>query len=157
MQSSFSSSAFAELQNPLPAGAILYLTTAPSCRSATLLKTNTAFKFITEQHADQIAAILAEVGAGLKVTRSAGIEKPAPDFGLLSQTADSRLARSGPTLEVRQIKFPLPHRWGELHLSNNCGPLSAHFQASRPLNFKLSQLTLTQCRIPCTPRECATS
>ena len=114
-QSSFSSSAFAESQNPLPAGNDFHL--HPHYRAqlpleATLLKTNTGLdKFITEQYADQIAAILAEWSAGLQKSSPdlQAIEKAlASDFsGFSPQTADSRLARSGPTLEVRQIKFPL--------------------------------------------------
>ena len=104
-----------ESQNPLPAGNDFHL--HPHYRAelpleATLLKTEHGLdNFVTEQHADQIAAILAEWSAGLQKSSPdlQAIEKAlAPDFsGFSPQTADSRLARSGPTLEVRQIKFPL--------------------------------------------------
>ena len=77
---------------------------------ATLLKTQSGLdNFITEKYADQIAAILAEWSAGLLRSPSDlhAIEKVlVPDFlGFAPQSAESRLVRSGPALEVRQSSF----------------------------------------------------
>jgi tetratricopeptide (TPR) repeat protein/peroxiredoxin len=77
---------------------------------ATLLKTKTGLdKFITEKYADEIAAILA--GWSTAIRKSSpdleAIEKAlTSDFsGFSPQAAESRPVRSGPTLEVHQIKF----------------------------------------------------
>ena len=85
---------------------------------ATLLKTKSGTdRFITEKYADQIATILAEWSAGLRKSSPdlQAIEKTlTPDFsGFSPQTADSRLVRSGPTLEVHQKKFPTAASLGQ--------------------------------------------
>jgi tetratricopeptide (TPR) repeat protein/peroxiredoxin len=77
---------------------------------ATLLKTQSGLdNFITEKYADQIAAILAEWSAGLLRSPSDlhAIERVlASDFlGFAPQSAESRLVRSDPALEVRQNSF----------------------------------------------------
>ena len=123
---------------------IFILTTAPSCRSKPhCSRRNTGLdKFITEKYADQIAAILAEWSAGLQKSSPdlQAIEKAlAPDFsGFSPQTADSRLVRSGPTLEVRQIKLSVvPHRWGEMHFSNELRSALSPFSSIETAEFQI--------------------
>src|SRR5207302_1772979 len=77
---------------------------------ATLLKTEAGFDvFITEKHAEQIAAILAQWSAGLLRSPQdiQAVERVlTPDFvGSSLQPAESRLVRSGPVLEIHQNKF----------------------------------------------------
>ncbi len=77
---------------------------------ATLLKTEAGLDvFITEKHAEQIAAILAQWSAGLLRSPQdiQAVERVlTPDFvGSSLQPAESRLVRSGPVLEIHQNKF----------------------------------------------------
>ena len=77
---------------------------------ALLLKTQAGLDdFITEEYQDQIAAILAEWSASLLQSPQdiRAIERAlAPDFsGSSPLPLDSRLARSGPAVEVHQNKF----------------------------------------------------
>jgi tetratricopeptide (TPR) repeat protein/peroxiredoxin len=85
---------------------------------ALLLKTQAGLdSFVTEKYADQIAAILAQWSAGLMRSPQElrALEKAlSPNFsGSSFRGAESRLVRSGRTLEVRQNKFrnetPLGH------------------------------------------------
>jgi len=77
---------------------------------ATLLKTEAGLDvFITEKHAEEIAAILAQWSAGLLRSPQdiQAVERVlTPDFvGSSLQPAESRLVRSGPVLEIHQNKF----------------------------------------------------
>jgi tetratricopeptide (TPR) repeat protein len=77
---------------------------------ATLLKVQAGLdEFITEKYADQIAAILAEWSASLlrSPRETSEITKIlAADFsGASPHPEESRVVRSGPTLQVRQNKF----------------------------------------------------
>ncbi len=77
---------------------------------ATLLKTQAGLdEFVTEKYHDQIAAILAEWSAGfLRSPQDAQAVEGAlaPDFsGSSFLPVESRLARPGPAVEIRQNKF----------------------------------------------------
>ena len=65
--------------------------------------------FITEKYADQIGAILADWSASLLKSSQQTVvfgRSLAPEFsGTAPRPAESRVVRSGPTLEVRQNKF----------------------------------------------------
>lgn len=78
---------------------------------ATLLKANASLDdFPTERHHDQIAAILAEWGAGLLQSpeKLQPLEKVlAPGFvGCSPLPKESQLVRAGPPFEVRRLTFP---------------------------------------------------
>ena len=77
---------------------------------ATLLKTQAGLdEFVTEKYHDQIAAILAEWSAGFLGSPQdvRAVEGAlAPDFsGASFRPVESRLARPGPAVEIRQNKF----------------------------------------------------
>ena len=71
---------------------------------ATILKTKAEFdNFVTEEHHDRIAAILAKWHTNLAESIS---ESLAPDFlGASPQPAESRIVRGGSALEVRRVTF----------------------------------------------------
>ena len=76
----------------------------------TLLKTQAGLDdFVTEKYHDQIAAILAEWSAGLLRSPQdvRAVERIlSPDFsGASFRPVESRLARPGPPVEIRQNKF----------------------------------------------------
>jgi len=104
---------------------------------ATLLKTQAGFdNFVTEKYANEIAAILAQWNAGLlrspqDIQAIEGVL--APDFsGTSLQSVESRLARSGPVLEIQPIRAGAePRECAILRLCEFgfCFPLSSGYSA----------------------------
>jgi Flp pilus assembly protein TadD/peroxiredoxin len=115
----------------------------PRPLDALLLKTQAGLDdFVTEQYADQIAAILAQWSSGLLLSPQdlGAIEKVLlPNFsGASPQPADSRVVRPGPPIEIRHNTYRSETTLGrdaflrELHsaMSNFSKVLTAEFQVT---------------------------